>query len=362
MRAIGHLAAVSATLALACGDGAFGCQESTQCGDGGVCEAVGYCSFPDDDCASGRRFGELAGDFAGMCVLPDDGTDTEPAAPTTTGPSTDDTTGSPDTTGDPVTTTPLDDSGSSTGTPAATMTGSDTGSSSTTAGSTEDATSDTGSDSSSGGGVVDPDLLLWFTFEEELTTDSSGYDRHATCNPGECPVATLGVGGTAASFDGIDDLLTIAYDDALSLDELTISVWVQPADNTTGNDSAFGKGFADDSDNSYQVYYQSSTGEMVLNMNAGTMGAAGGPLGVGWHHVAGTYDGSTTLELWIDGQLIESISDVLPPAYDETPVTIGGDLNGGVPALLWLGEVDDVRLYSRVLTPEEIGQLAVSPE
>lgn len=361
MRALGHLAAVSAilTLAYACGDGAFGCQDSAQCGDGGICETVGYCSFADDDCPSGRRFGELAGDFAGMCVLPDDGTDTDPTA--TTGPTTGDTTGSPDSTGEPVTTTPLDDSGSSTGAPAATETGSDSGSSTTAAGSTSDATSDTSSDSSSDGGVVDPDLLLWFTFEEALTTDSSGYDRHATCNPDECPLATAGLVGTAASFDGVDDLLTIAYEEALALDELTISVWVRRIDDTGGNESPFAKGYADGSDNSYQLFYQPSSGDIVLNMNAGTSGAAGAPLDTEWHHVAGTYDG-TLLELWIDGALGESTDNVLPPAYDETPVTIGGDLNGGVPALLWSGAVDDVRLYSRVLTADEIGALADGPQ
>jgi hypothetical protein len=34
----------------------------------GVCEDVGYCSFADDGCASGRRFGEGAGPYADQCV------------------------------------------------------------------------------------------------------------------------------------------------------------------------------------------------------------------------------------------------------------------------------------------------------
>lgn len=34
----------------------------------GRCEVGGACSFPDDSCPSGRRFGEFAGSAAGMCV------------------------------------------------------------------------------------------------------------------------------------------------------------------------------------------------------------------------------------------------------------------------------------------------------
>ncbi len=71
----------------------FHCIDSTQCA-GGVCEAVGYCSFRDDGCASGQRFGDSAGTYAGQCVggstddagvdAPDDvAIDAPPACPAT---------------------------------------------------------------------------------------------------------------------------------------------------------------------------------------------------------------------------------------------------------------------------------------
>ncbi len=64
-------------LALAAGAGAclrspsFACDEDVQCqvGGQGTCEATGYCSFPDDGCPSGRRFGDGAGTYAGQCVV-----------------------------------------------------------------------------------------------------------------------------------------------------------------------------------------------------------------------------------------------------------------------------------------------------
>jgi hypothetical protein len=45
----------------------FHCIDSTQCG-GGTCQSVGFCSFSDSGCASGQRFGESAGTYAGQCT------------------------------------------------------------------------------------------------------------------------------------------------------------------------------------------------------------------------------------------------------------------------------------------------------
>lgn len=66
--------------------GEFNCNSDEQCVNGaelGCCEANGFCSFPDDTCKSGQRYGNLASaDFAGQCTAIDplDGsTDGRPA-------------------------------------------------------------------------------------------------------------------------------------------------------------------------------------------------------------------------------------------------------------------------------------------
>jgi len=46
----------------------FHCTKDSQCGDSGRCESVGYCSFIDTSCTSGRRFGELGDIYANSCV------------------------------------------------------------------------------------------------------------------------------------------------------------------------------------------------------------------------------------------------------------------------------------------------------
>lgn len=61
-----------ALLALgACGSaGSYECVTADACDSaaGGVCEPSGYCSYADERCDSGRRFGQLAGAQRGECV------------------------------------------------------------------------------------------------------------------------------------------------------------------------------------------------------------------------------------------------------------------------------------------------------
>src|SRR5258705_13110740 len=52
----------------------YPCASSDQCLNGavvGVCEATGFCSFPDTDCPGGRRYDPYAGaGLGGTCVSP----------------------------------------------------------------------------------------------------------------------------------------------------------------------------------------------------------------------------------------------------------------------------------------------------
>jgi hypothetical protein len=55
----------------------FQCATDADCGGGGVCEAVKFCSFADSSC-DGRRFGDSAGPYSNECTsaanMPDAGT------------------------------------------------------------------------------------------------------------------------------------------------------------------------------------------------------------------------------------------------------------------------------------------------
>ncbi len=80
-----------------------------------------------------------------------------------------------------------------------------------------------------------------------------------------------------------------------------------------------------------------------------------------WHHVALTYDGSgkaAGVRLYVAGALadVDVVRDTLAgPIASDTPLRLGSrDL--GQP---FLGRIDDLRLYGRVLAPEQIANLAI---
>lgn len=64
---------------------AFVCEQNAHCqrnGEIGVCEADHYCSFVDDECPSGRRYGEYSAGLSDLCTEPDgNGESTSPAQP-----------------------------------------------------------------------------------------------------------------------------------------------------------------------------------------------------------------------------------------------------------------------------------------
>ncbi len=63
--------AVCVLLGAGCQQETFFCDTPEDCaseGGGGACESTGYCSFPDPQCDTGRRYGDLApSGLAGTC-------------------------------------------------------------------------------------------------------------------------------------------------------------------------------------------------------------------------------------------------------------------------------------------------------
>jgi biopolymer transport protein ExbB len=65
---LGLLAAILASGGCLKNTAAFACTSDADCGTGGHCEPVGFCSFADPGCDQGRRYGDLSGPYANQCV------------------------------------------------------------------------------------------------------------------------------------------------------------------------------------------------------------------------------------------------------------------------------------------------------
>lgn len=88
----------------ACVDlGVYQCSDDAQCSSGGTrgwCEDAGFCSYPDLDCPSGRRYSDLAHTLAGHCVGTGQAEGSSGSDETSSTSTTDASTGPAPTTGD----------------------------------------------------------------------------------------------------------------------------------------------------------------------------------------------------------------------------------------------------------------------
>jgi hypothetical protein len=73
-----------------------------------------------------------------------------------------------------------------------------------------------------------------------------------------------------------------------------------------------------------------------------------------WYHVASVFDGSS-VRFYVNGARVDSVAAPTVIAVDANDLTIGGD----VPGILEIfnGKIDDVRIYARALTDEDVAEL-----
>lgn len=353
----GLLAVGAGSRLVACGGNAFACSNDSQClqdGAAGMCHDPGYCSFPDEACESEQRYGSHAGDgLAGQCV-PVPG-DTEPTASTTSA--------TPGSTSDPTlsTSTSSDTTSSSTSLPLDA-----TGSSSTTEPGTTGEPMGSSSGSSTTGTPIDPDILLWYRFDDPLDDgpeDSSDSNLHGSCTA--CPSSAPGHFGSAAAFDGSTQFIDLPVDPALDLTEpFTVSLWIYKESWATGTEHITGRAYGMANFNSWEIFTFTSDTSTTLRLTMFDTNGDGAFQSVvvpqvtdQWIHLALVWNG-TTGRVYVDAQQALEVSpDGI--AYDAQHVSrIGADVDQNENNNFFEGRIDDYRIYTRALTPDELIELA----
>ncbi|MFE5721404.1 LamG domain-containing protein [Streptomyces erythrochromogenes] len=77
-----------------------------------------------------------------------------------------------------------------------------------------------------------------------------------------------------------------------------------------------------------------------------------------WHHLVGVYDATAKqLRLFVNGTMVSQVPYTATPIDAMGPVQVGAGSYGGIPGSFFKGQIDDVRLYDRVVAPEEAGDL-----
>ena len=206
-------------------------------------------------------------------------------------------------------------------------------------------------------------LVAAYSFNEATGTsavDASGKNNVGTL-AGGAKWSLQGKHGGAISFDGVDDLVSVA--DSASLDlttGMTIEAWVNPA-TLSGWRTAVMKenpgGLA------YVLYAHDNAPKPAMyvriagrSSSDGTGGSAALPLNT-WTHVAATYDGAS-VRFYVNG--IEAGNAPVSGSIvtSTLPLRIGGNAVWGE---YFHGLIDEVRVYDRALTAAQIRADMTSP-
>ena len=200
--------------------------------------------------------------------------------------------------------------------------------------------------------VTDPNLLAWWTFEEGsgmTAVDWSGHDHHGVILGGA--QWADGYYGAALDFDGSDDFVEVGNPPDLPSGPAprSICAWI-----TTDNlDSGWKAAVAYGSPAGSQSNGFARNGALLSGFGYGNDLTVENFWQIGvWHHLCLTYDG-TTATLYADG--VRLLSEAKEWNLVLSRVRIGRQVNDGPE--FWDGLIDDVRIYDKVLTEDEIQQI-----
>jgi hypothetical protein len=193
----------------------------------------------------------------------------------------------------------------------------------------------------------DPSLVAWYRFDGNAD-DSSGNNIHGT-EMGN-PTYETGVFGQAISLDGDGDYVDCGLDPKLDITEfLTFTYWIKVVEFDKEWNTVLSRG--DDS-------WRSSRASLNNFMEAAVGGTTGNytygvtPVDDGeWHHVGWVYDGTMNY-LYVDGEVDATEASTGQITVSSYPLYIGD--NSQATGRFWTGLIDDVLIFNRALTQEEV--------
>jgi hypothetical protein len=191
--------------------------------------------------------------------------------------------------------------------------------------------------------------------------DHSGFENHGTLNGGPVLAADrFESPGTAYSFDGSDDYILVNNSESFPDSAITLCYWINRLGQSyTGLQNYLSK------EESFQSYLTNTTKHFQSGVWKGSPGVwSYNPSGnyvvpdnsEGWIFYTYSYDNtSKTAKSYVDGVLMASETETDPASIlrlSGNPLYVGR--NGSSNVYHIAGLMDDLRIYSRVLTQQEI--------
>lgn len=206
---------------------------------------------------------------------------------------------------------------------------------------------------------VEEGLVGYWPFDEE--SGDTANDASGTGNGGDHEGSpTLGEDGILSStkytFDGENDYVRVPHDESLEMsseDAVSVSMWVNQNQDRDRewtallqkSDTSFNLQLNDNNEPVFTIHdgdWQTTISGVSLNQDQ-------------WYHLVGTYDGNEA-RIYVDGQL-KAAENVSGSMTDASDFDIGIGENLDVPNRHFDGQIDEVRLYNRGISQQEVASL-----
>ncbi len=181
-------------------------------------------------------------------------------------------------------------------------------------------------------------LISYFNFDDNLA-DQLGNTPNGTNNGGA--LFTDGKAGKAIAFNGSNQYLEFARKNYRSGNNISVSLWLKRSGST-------GLYFIMCDD--FGVWSNENSAGLAISLPE-TSSARGTITNGVWTHLVGTYDG-TNIKAYINGVLVETTNHP-----GNITAWVGNLKLGRFDTEYWSGSVDDLFIYSKVLSQSEVDQL-----
>jgi len=203
-------------------------------------------------------------------------------------------------------------------------------------------------------------LVGYWSFDGKDMAGVTAYDRSGNANNGTLtggPTRAIGKIGQGLSFDGSNDY--VSFGNASSLNPataITISAWINTSAPTTNFAMIVNKDSGVPDNSQYTLRMNGTTGKAMFRAEgAGLITASGNTIlnANQWYHVVGTYDGNNT-RFYLNG-----VEDATPASGSGNMTNNSANLEIGRrdDGYYFPGKIDDVRIYNRALSGDEIKRL-----
>lgn len=197
--------------------------------------------------------------------------------------------------------------------------------------------------------------------------DISGSGNNGTVSGATLTTDRFGTASSAYQFNGTSDYISISsFVNLAPTNELTISMWGK-SDLTTSN-CLFMLSPDNSSDRCVGCAQYSNAGSTMMLWDYGNIASGGRtsstgiPIDItGWHHYVYIISQSgNKKQMYLDGVLKSNANYALTCSNKNLPFLIGAgtDVSGG--SIRFRGKIDDVCIYNRALTANEVSLLASS--